>query len=88
MGMISLRNAGHRAGEMLFSNLNLVINDGDHVGLVAPNGRGKSTLCKPARSACFQLQRALCSAHSGRMAVRMTKHSFSHTLHTLRRFRI
>ncbi len=46
MGMISLRNAGHRAGEILFSNLNLVINDGDHVGLVAPNGRGKSTLLR------------------------------------------
>ncbi|NMA98227.1 MAG: ABC-F family ATP-binding cassette domain-containing protein, partial [Phyllobacteriaceae bacterium] len=46
MGMISLRNAGHRAGELLFSNLNLVIGDGDHVGLVAPNGRGKSTLLR------------------------------------------
>lgn len=46
MGTISLRNAGHRAGEILFSNLNLVIGDGDHVGLVAPNGRGKSTLLR------------------------------------------
>ncbi|MBE7731696.1 ATP-binding cassette domain-containing protein [Devosia faecipullorum] len=46
MGMISLRNAGHRAGELLFSNLNLVIGEGDHVGLVAPNGRGKSTLLR------------------------------------------
>jgi ATPase subunit of ABC transporter with duplicated ATPase domains len=46
MGMISLRNAGHRAGDLLFSNLNLVISDGDHVGLVAPNGRGKSTLLR------------------------------------------
>lgn len=46
MGMISLRNAGHRAGEILFSNLNLVIGDGDHVGLVAPNGRGKTTLLR------------------------------------------
>jgi ATPase subunit of ABC transporter with duplicated ATPase domains len=46
MGMISLRNAGHRAGVPLFSNLNLVISDGDHVGLVAPNGRGKSTLLR------------------------------------------
>ncbi len=46
MGMISLRNAGHRAGELLFSNLNLVIGDGDRVGLVAPNGRGKSTLLR------------------------------------------
>ena len=46
MGTISLKNAGHRAGELLFSNLNLVIGDGDHVGLVAPNGRGKSTLLR------------------------------------------
>ena len=46
MGMISLRNAGHRAGELLFSNLNLEIAGGDHVGLVAPNGRGKSTLLR------------------------------------------
>jgi ATPase subunit of ABC transporter with duplicated ATPase domains len=46
MATISLKNAGHRAGELLFSNLNLVIGDGDHVGLVAPNGRGKSTLLR------------------------------------------
>ena len=46
MGMISLRHAGHRAGDLLFSNLNLVIGDGDHVGLVAPNGRGKTTLLR------------------------------------------
>ncbi|MBD8064535.1 ABC-F family ATP-binding cassette domain-containing protein [Devosia sp. PTR5] len=46
MGTISLRNAGHRAGDLLFSDLNLVIADGDHVGLVAPNGRGKSTLLR------------------------------------------
>ena len=46
MGMISLRNAGHRAGDLLFSNLDLVIGDGDHVGLVAPNGRGKTTLLR------------------------------------------
>ncbi len=46
MGTISLRNAGHRAGDLLFSNLNLVIGDGDHIGLVAPNGRGKTTLLR------------------------------------------
>ncbi|ODT73033.1 MAG: ABC transporter [Pelagibacterium sp. SCN 63-23] len=46
MGTISLRNAGHRAGDLLFSNLNLVIGEGDHVGLVAPNGRGKTTLLR------------------------------------------
>lgn len=46
MGTISLKNAGHRAGDLLFSNLDLVIGDGDRVGLVAPNGRGKSTLLR------------------------------------------
>jgi ATPase subunit of ABC transporter with duplicated ATPase domains len=46
MGTISLRNAGHRAGDLLFSNLNLVVGEGDHIGLVAPNGRGKTTLLR------------------------------------------
>jgi ATPase subunit of ABC transporter with duplicated ATPase domains len=46
MGTISLKNAGHRAGDLLFSNLTLTIADGDRVGLVAPNGRGKSTLLR------------------------------------------
>ena len=46
MGSISLRNAGLVATETLFSNLNLVIGDGDRVGLVAGNGRGKTTLLK------------------------------------------
>lgn len=46
MGHVNLRNAGHRAGEILFSNLNLTIADGDRIGLVAPNGRGKTTLLR------------------------------------------
>ncbi|MDB5472708.1 MAG: family ATP-binding cassette protein [Devosia sp.] len=46
MGSISLRNAGLVATETLFSNLNLVIGEGDRVGLVAGNGRGKTTLLK------------------------------------------
>ena len=46
MGSISLRNAGLVATETLFSNLNFVIGDGDRVGLVAGNGRGKTTLLK------------------------------------------
>lgn len=46
MGSISLRNVGHRTGELLFSNLNFVIGDNDRLGLVAPNGRGKTTLLR------------------------------------------
>ncbi|WEK06137.1 MAG: ATP-binding cassette domain-containing protein [Candidatus Devosia phytovorans] len=46
MGSISLRNAGLVATDTLFSNLNMVIGDGDRVGLVAGNGRGKTTLLR------------------------------------------
>lgn len=46
MGSISLRNAGLVATDTLFSNLNFVVADGDRVGLVAGNGRGKTTLLK------------------------------------------
>lgn len=46
MGSISLRNAGLVATDTLFSNLNIVIGDGDRVGLVAGNGRGKTTLLR------------------------------------------
>ena len=46
MGSISLRNAGLVATETLFANLNFVISDGDRVGLVAGNGRGKTTLLR------------------------------------------
>lgn len=46
MGSISLRNAGLVATDTLFSNLNFVVADGDRVGLVAGNGRGKTTLLR------------------------------------------
>jgi ATPase subunit of ABC transporter with duplicated ATPase domains len=46
MGSISLQNAGLVATDTLFSNLNLVIADGDRLGLVAGNGRGKTTLLR------------------------------------------
>lgn len=46
MANISLRNAGLRSGNVLFSNISLSISDGDRVGLVAANGRGKSTLLR------------------------------------------
>ena len=46
MGSISLRNAGLVATDTLFSNLNIVVADGDRVGLVAGNGNGKTTLLR------------------------------------------
>jgi ATPase subunit of ABC transporter with duplicated ATPase domains len=46
MGSISLRNVGAVAGETLFQNLNLVLSDGDRLGLVAGNGGGKTTLLR------------------------------------------
>lgn len=46
MGNFNLRSAGHRAGDILFSNLSITIGEQDRVGLVAPNGRGKTTLLR------------------------------------------
>jgi ATPase subunit of ABC transporter with duplicated ATPase domains len=44
MALINIRNLGMVLSSRLFSNLNLVVNSGDRIGLVAANGRGKSTL--------------------------------------------
>ncbi|MBY4628731.1 ABC-F family ATP-binding cassette domain-containing protein [Rhizobium croatiense] len=44
MTLITIRNLGVTLGNPLFSKLNLVVNAGDRIGLVAANGRGKSTL--------------------------------------------
>jgi ATPase subunit of ABC transporter with duplicated ATPase domains len=46
MASLSLRNVGVIAHTPLFQNLNLVIGEGDRLGLVAGNGAGKSTLLK------------------------------------------
>jgi ATPase subunit of ABC transporter with duplicated ATPase domains len=46
MTLVSIRNLGVTLGAPLFSRLNLVINAGDRIGLVAANGRGKSTLLR------------------------------------------
>ncbi len=46
MGTISLNGAGVIASEPLFDSLSLVIGDTDRVGLVAGNGRGKTTLLR------------------------------------------
>jgi len=46
MTLINIRNLGVTLGAPLFSRLNLHINAGDRIGLVAANGRGKSTLLR------------------------------------------
>ncbi|WP_163599500.1 ATP-binding cassette domain-containing protein, partial [Klebsiella pneumoniae] len=46
MTLINLRNLGATLGVPLFSNLNLTVATGDRIGLVAANGRGKSTLLR------------------------------------------
>ena len=46
MALINLRSLGVTLGAPLFSNLNLSIEPGDRLGIVAANGRGKSTLLR------------------------------------------
>ena len=46
MASLSLRNVTVIASTPLFRNLNLVIGEGDRLGLVAANGAGKSTLLR------------------------------------------
>jgi ATPase subunit of ABC transporter with duplicated ATPase domains len=46
MSFINIRNLGVTLGVPLFSRLNLAVNAGDRIGLVAANGRGKSTLLR------------------------------------------
>ncbi|MBZ9853370.1 ATP-binding cassette domain-containing protein [Mesorhizobium sp. CA13] len=46
MALISLKALGVTMSAPLFSNLDLTIGSGDRLGIVAANGRGKSTLLK------------------------------------------
>ena len=44
--IISLKSLGVTLGDTLFSDLDITISKGDRIGLVAANGRGKSTLLR------------------------------------------
>src|SRR5712664_2217446 len=46
MTLINIRNLGVTLSAPLFSELDLVVNAGDRIGLVAANGRGKTTLLR------------------------------------------
>ena len=46
MTLITIRNLGVTLNAPLFSRLDLSVNTGDRIGLVAANGRGKSTLLR------------------------------------------
>ena len=46
MTLLTTKSLGVTYADMLFSNLDLIINPGDRIGLVAANGRGKSTLLR------------------------------------------
>ena len=46
MTLISIRNLGMTLSSSLFSGLNLTVNAGDRFGVVAANGRGKTTLLR------------------------------------------
>src|SRR5258708_13621419 len=46
MTLTMTRDLGVTLSTPLFSRLNLVVNPGDRIGLVAANGRGKSTLLR------------------------------------------
>ncbi|MBP1885159.1 ABC-F family ATP-binding cassette domain-containing protein [Sinorhizobium mexicanum] len=46
MALINVKNLSVTLGAPLFSNLNLSVAAGDRIGIVAANGRGKSTLLK------------------------------------------
>src|SRR5579859_6289647 len=46
MALINLRSLGATLRSPLFSNINLAIAAGDRLGIVAANGRGKSTLLR------------------------------------------
>lgn len=64
MTLINIRNLGVTLGNPLFSKLNLVVNGGDRIGLVAANGRGNRR-CLPASPARWSRARARSPKRAG-----------------------
>ncbi len=52
MTLMTLRGLGVMLAAPLFSDLTLTIKPGDRIGLVAANGRGKSTLLRCLAGTC------------------------------------
>src|ERR1700761_1251916 len=46
MTLVAIHNLGMTLSSPLFSGLNLTVNAGDRLGVVAANGRGKTTLLR------------------------------------------
>ncbi|MDI3337005.1 ABC-F family ATP-binding cassette domain-containing protein [Defluviimonas aestuarii] len=69
MTILTLKDIGVTLGAPLFSDLSLTLNPGDRLGLVAANGRGKSTLLRiiageaEATTGDLTRSRGLCVGH-------------------------
>ena len=47
MAVLTTHNLGkHFGAQDIFADLNLSVNQGDHIALVGPNGEGKTTLLR------------------------------------------
>ena len=69
MSLLTLRNLGVTIGTPLFANLTLSIDKGDRIGLVASNGRGKSTLLSVISGAQEPTMGEITTARGLRMAL-------------------
>ena len=52
MSLLNIQNLGMTFGDPLFSDLTLTLSKGDRIGLVAANGRGKTTLLSCIADTC------------------------------------